>query len=139
MVVLDGAHSEIKMQSTAENLRKLRFGKLRLIFALAHNKDTKEVAEVIAQKADIIYATRFNNPFRKSTDPKSLAATCKKFVKRGAKIEIFYDPWQALKTALKTAEKNDLILATGSFFLAGDLRKHWYPEDWVLKRRMSKN
>jgi folylpolyglutamate synthase/dihydropteroate synthase len=59
----------------------------------------------------------------------------RKYIKKGAQIEIFLDSETALNVALERAQKDDLVLGTGSFFLAGELRKHWFPEEYVLKNR----
>ena len=47
------------------------------------------------------------------------------------------DPMNALEVAMKAAKPDDLVLATGSFYLCGELRKRWYPEEWILKNRKS--
>jgi hypothetical protein len=38
---------------------------------------------------------------------------------------------------LKKASAQDLIVITGSYFLAGELRKRWYPEEDIVRRRSS--
>ena len=48
-------------------------------------------------------------------------------------IHIYIDPWRALNEVLKKANKKDLILISGSFYLAGELRKKWVSEDRILK------
>ena len=37
--------------------------------------------------------------------------------------------------AKRRAGKGDIILITGSFFLAGELRALWFPEKTILKNR----
>ena len=136
-VILDGAHSPVKMRSTAEQASALAYRKLILVVAIADNKDTSETLEAIIPLADTIIFTRFENE-RKCADPKRLAGESAPFRKKSAGIAFRYDPLQALQKAMKEAGKDDLILVTGSFFLAGELRKKWYPEEWVLKHRRSK-
>jgi folylpolyglutamate synthase/dihydropteroate synthase len=59
------------------------------------------------------------------------------FAKKDAVITIVPDATQALQDALQGAGKDDLVLATGSFYLIGGLRKRWYSEEWVLQHRQS--
>ncbi len=46
---------------------------------------------------------------------------------------MFFDPYNALKAALKKADKDDAIVVAGSFYLAGELRKYWISEEKILK------
>ncbi|MFA6354151.1 MAG: Mur ligase family protein [Candidatus Paceibacterota bacterium] len=135
LVVLDGAHNESKMESTVENLEKLKYRKLFLVLAAAENKDIDSILKVIAPKADYALATRFEIKERKCRNPFTLAEQIKKYKK--IPVEVYLDPWQALSKAFKLAKPEDLILATGSFFLTGELRQKWYPEEWILERRES--
>lgn len=52
---------------------------------------------------------------------------------RNFNIKIINDPHQALNQILKKARQNDLILITGSFYLAGELRKKWISEEKILE------
>ena len=72
---------------------------------------------------------------RKAANLRDLYNQSKKIKK--INIKIFHDPYQALKTALSKANKQDLILIAGSFYLAGELRKHWISEEKIIKNRSS--
>lgn len=133
IIVLDGAHSVSKIKSTVENLKKLKFKKLILVLAITASKDIDGICKIIVPHADYVLATRFSMPFRKCANPKELVSACKKYKKQSAKMEMFMDPNQALARALKKAGQKDLVLATGSFFLTGELRKRCYPEKRILK------
>ena len=52
-------------------------------------------------------------------------------------LEAIEDHHAALDHVLALAKKDDCILATGSFFLSGNLRKRWVSEEWILKHRKS--
>ncbi len=135
LVVLDGAHNESKMESTRDNLEKLKYKKLFLILGVAENKDVDSILRTIAPKADYALATRFEVKERRCRNPFALAEQIKKYKK--ISVEVYLDPWQALDRAFKLAKPEDLILATGSFFLTGELRQKWYPEEKVLEKRES--
>ena len=47
------------------------------------------------------------------------------------------DSVDAFNTALNNTSKDDLLLITGSFYLAGDIRKTYCSEDKILKQRNS--
>lgn len=126
LVILDGAHCVAKIKNTVENLEKVKYKKLILVLAITASKDIQGMCKLIAPLADYVFATRYSMPFRKCTSPKELVKICKKG-------KMYMDPDQALNAALKKANVNDLILVTGSFFLAGELRKRWYPEERILK------
>ncbi len=136
-VVLDGAHNRSKIKTTIDNLKRLSFRKLYLIIGIADNKDHVSILEQIIPEADHIFFTRFQNKDRKCAHPKELLAKSKQYFKKGTESETYLDSGSALSKALKIAKPNDLILVAGSFFLAGELRKRWYSEDKVLKKRKS--
>lgn len=137
IVILDGAHNRSKIATTVDNLRKLRFKKLNLIIGIADDKDHISILEQIIPQADCVFFTRFQNKDRKCAHPKDLLVKSKQYLKKAVRSEVYLDPERALLQALKIAKPDDLILATGSFFLAGELRKRWYPEDFVLEKRKS--
>lgn len=135
LVVLDGAHNRIKIQSTIEHLRERQFKKLFLIIGIADNKDHLAMLEQIVPFADTVFFTRFQLGSRPCASPKKLFALSREYMKAGATSRILLDPMCALQIALKDAGPEDCILVTGSFFLAGDLRQHWVPEETILQNR----
>jgi dihydrofolate synthase/folylpolyglutamate synthase len=138
MVILDGAHNRAKMRTTVKNLSELEYEKLTLIFAIANTKkDNAAVLEQIIPKADRIVIAGTEEADRKSIHPSVLEPLVKKYKRQSAKIEIIENPKQAIEQALKDAGQKDCILVTGSFFLAGEVRKHWYPARYVLTNRKS--
>ncbi|MFC1663049.1 bifunctional folylpolyglutamate synthase/dihydrofolate synthase [Patescibacteria group bacterium] len=137
LVILDGAHNEIKMKSTVSNLQNTKYRKLLLVVALAANKKAKAILNSVVPLADEIIITHFEITQRKSFHPQKLNELVKGLKRKQTKSTIMLDPNQAMQRALKKASKKDLILATGSFFLTGALRKHWYTESYILKNRTS--
>lgn len=133
LVVLDGAHNRAKIKSTIENLGRLKYNRIHLIIGISDNKDHIAMLEQIIPLADAISFTRFQIKDRKCAHPKSLAEKSKQYIKQGANTQILLDPTRALTLALSEAKPDDLILVTGSFYLAGELRKHWVSEEKILK------
>ncbi len=137
LVILDGAHNRAKMRTTAENISKLKYKKMYLILGTKATKDSESIVESIIPLADHVYVTRFQLKGMQCTSPKELALLAKKYLKKGAKLEVLLDSKQALEKALASANPDDCVLATGSFYLVGELRKRWYSEEKVLTRRKS--
>ena len=134
LVIVDGAHNPAKIRAAVHNLKKLTYRKLHLIFALGATKDLESVTQEIFPKADFLYATRYLVD-KQTTSPTELLREAKKYKK--LRSAAFLDPHQALAQALSKAHQNDLVLITGSFYLAGELRKHWYSEEQIMTRRSS--
>lgn len=136
-VVLDGAHNRAKMRSTVHNLKKLRYKKLHLVIGINAKKDARAMLREIVPLASRVYATRFRLTGVECTDPKALQAQAREFFRSSAKSSVFLDSEHAFAEACTAAAPDDLVLVTGSFYLAGELRQRWYPEEWVLRRRKS--
>jgi dihydrofolate synthase/folylpolyglutamate synthase len=137
LIILDGAHNRSKIKATLGDLKKFPFRKLFLIIGIAENKDHVSILKEIAPRADVILITRYQNKDRKCAAPKKLAEKARAFLKNGARVRTYLDPNQALCEARQKARPNDMILITGSFFLAGEMRRHWRSEEKILKLRKS--
>jgi dihydrofolate synthase/folylpolyglutamate synthase len=137
LIILDGAHNRSKIKATLADLKQLRFRKLFLIIGIAENKDHVSILKYIIPEANRILITRFQNKERKCANPNELAKISKPFLKKGAMIRTYLDPDMAMRETRKIARAGDMILVTGSFFLAGEMRRHWYPEERVLGLRKS--
>jgi len=72
----------------------------------------------LAAKADRVYATASRHP--RSLEANELAQL---FVDAGADAQSVATPAQALEQAKAAAGPNDLVLATGSLFLAAEIRE----------------
>ena len=161
LVILDGAHNPDKLAYLASKILNPKFKilnkfkiqnpnsrKLHLICALGQHKKPKDCFKELLKQTDYLYVTRPLLAIRKFIDPVVIAKELKPLSlrllpslklrqsgKSGVKTQVFLDPQQALEAAIKKAKPNDLILATGSFFLCSDLRKNWYSEEAQLKQR----
>jgi dihydrofolate synthase / folylpolyglutamate synthase len=133
LVVVDAAHNLMKMKNTVNNLEDLTYKKLHLILSIAPRPDLREVLKVIAKQADTIWLTKCSP---NSMEPREISQLLNSIGYKGKK-EIELDPTAAVKSCLKQSKKSDLILATGSFYLAGYIRRLWYSEEQVLKKRSS--
>jgi len=140
LVILDGAHNRAKIRSTIATLKNYSYKKLFVILALAEtNRDHQAVLSELVPKADCVIATQMRGTNRRSVYAGKILAEMKRYSTKKNSLEMIEDPYEALSKTLKKAGKNDLVLVTGSFFLAGELRKKWYSEEWVLTHRKSFN
>ena len=131
LVILDGAHNSSKIKTTLKLIKNLTYKKLYLIIALTSDRNPAEVFGEIIKVADQIIVTRHLSLARRCYPPKLLANK----LKTTKPIRLFLDPQQALDYALSQTKKNDLVLVTGSFYLAGILRQHWRREEQILTER----
>lgn len=129
-IVLDGAHNPDKIRSVIANLKNLTYRNLYTIFASSANKDARTMLKLLEKQSKKIILTSFKNNARESFLAKDLA----KFLKKGNK-SIIENPDKALEKTIKNLSPKDALVITGSFFLAGELRKKWIPEIQILKKR----
>ncbi len=134
-VILDGAHNVDKIKSTVANLKKINYEKLILVLGLGEKKETEKIIQKIIPLANQIIGTTLN--FGQSLSEEKMRLSVKKYAKKETGFEFEKNSSQALEKAFESAGKNDLILVTGSFYLAGELRKKWISEKRILKRRRS--
>jgi len=134
LVILDGSHNPSKLKFLTTKLKDVKFKKLKIILAMAADKDLNGSLKQILPVADELVLTRFLLAGRKSADLGKMYQSAKK-IKPKLPIKIMMDPWQALNDGLKTSAENDCLLICGSFFLAGELRKKWFSEKIILKNR----
>jgi folylpolyglutamate synthase/dihydropteroate synthase len=138
LVILDGAHNRAKMQTTVKNLSEYAYKKLILVCAIANtNKDSEAVIKQVIPLADTIILGGTIGTDRKSMHPSQLEPLVRKYIRKGVKVRIVEKPADAMCAALKVASKKDCVLVTGSFFLAGEVRKEWYPEHYILAHQKS--
>lgn len=133
LVILDGSHNSDKLNNLIDFVKKQKYRRLHLVIGFSHNKNYLPPLKKLLAITDYLYLTRFTIPNRKTADLRKLYLNSRRV--SCIPINIYYDPHQAIDTALKSAHKNDLILVTGSFFLSGELRKKWVSEEKLLKIR----
>lgn len=124
IILVDSAHNPDKIKSSVETIKKIKNKKINIVVGFSGDKNiTGLVKQLSVLKPKSIACTRNTiNPFRKVADPKKIAKKFKKYNPE-SKVEIFFDPENALNWSYKNTQKNEIILITGSVFLAGELRQ----------------
>ena len=112
-VILDGAHNLDGVEALCKTVRHF-FGdkKIIAVTAMMQEKQWKESLLKIESIADTVIATKASNP--RSLEAAEIAA----FLHCRSEE----NPREAVKTALRQAEENSLVLICGSLYLAGDVR-----------------
>jgi len=117
-IVVDGAHNADSMQKLMQALRdSFTFHRLIVVLGAARDKDLVGIAEAL-KDVDTVVLTRMANP-RAATIEQMEAV----FAEYAPHVSIYRAAIssQAMDLALDLAETNDLICATGSLYLAGEV------------------
>ncbi len=119
LLVADGAHNVYSVESLLKSLPKyLDFQRLILVTGFSRDKNVDGMAQALAAKADNIFATASRHP--RAMTPPEVASLFTKARKTASQAPT---PADAIKMALDCAGERDLVLATGSLFLAAEVRE----------------
>lgn len=112
-VLVDCAHNPAAFLELKKEIEKLDFKRLILVIGILSDKDIKRMIEIIEPLADIIIITKPD--IKRASEPKEMA----KYIKKEHKL--IEDVKEAFDYAKKTAEKDDLVLVTGSIYVVGEV------------------
>ncbi|NLE75722.1 MAG: bifunctional folylpolyglutamate synthase/dihydrofolate synthase [Chloroflexi bacterium] len=129
-VVVDGAHNGDSSEKLMAALqRHFSYGHVILVFGASQDKDLLGMFENLLPRTSAVVFARAHHP--RAMDAAQLAAQAQAFLSRqpaGAHEPIIYestDVAAALSEALHLAGPGDLVCATGSLFLAAEVREAW--------------
>jgi dihydrofolate synthase/folylpolyglutamate synthase len=117
-IVVDGAHNADSMQKLMQALRdSFTFHRLIVVLGAARDKDLVGIAEAL-KDVDTVVLTRMANPRAATIEQMETV-----FAEYAPHVSIYSAAIssQAMDLALDLAETNDLICATGSLYLAGEV------------------
>jgi len=119
--LIDGAHNPTSMEALIKTIgQHVIYDSMVVIFGCAADKDVDGMMDQIALGADKVIFTK--NGSIRSADPEELAL---RFEERtGRMAQWASDVGEAIRTAASVATRGDLICITGSFYLAGEAKKH---------------
>ena len=119
LVVADGAHNDYSVDKLLESLpHYFDYDRLLVIAGFSRDKNVDAMVDSLAPAADLAIATQARHP--RALGVEELSEMLKK---RGAATSIALAPREALDLARGEASPRDLILATGSLFLAAEVRE----------------
>ena len=118
-VVADGAHNVYSMEALMDSLpRYMPHRRLLLAVGFSRDKSVVEMAQCLSKGNPVVFATRSRHP--RSMAP---AAVARLFEDQGVKAVLTRDTAEALRQAREAAGPDDLVLATGSLFVAAEARE----------------
>jgi dihydrofolate synthase / folylpolyglutamate synthase len=122
-IIIDGAHNAHSIQALIRSLgAHISYDSLVMIFGCGQDKDVKGMLKQVSLGADKIIFTRArHNP--RAVEPADLQT---QFNEVSGKMVQTADKFKdALKLAASAVSREDLIIITGSFYLAGEARKYF--------------
>ena len=118
-LVVDGAHNEYSMHSLLESLATyIKFRRLFLVVGFSRDKRFAKMVNRLAIMNPVVFASRSRHP--RSTPPAQIISL---FNEHGVQATETASLAEALTQARNLAGAGDLILATGSLFVAAEVRE----------------
>ena len=119
LVVADGAHNDYSVDKLLESLpHYFDYDRLLVIAGFSRDKNVEAMVDSLAPAADLAIAAQARHP--RALSAEELSEMLKE---RGAETVIAPTPREALELARAEAAPRDLVLATGSLFLAAEVRE----------------
>jgi dihydrofolate synthase / folylpolyglutamate synthase len=135
-VILDGSHNLDKLRALVTAVRMLNYQRIHVLFGIGKRKAAAQCLRPLLPLADRWTVTQTDVAYPPPMPAKVIARILRALHPRSA-VSVQPKAHRALAQALQQRKPNELILATGSFYLAGELRKHWIAERTILKARTS--
>lgn len=121
-ILIDGAHTPDSLHALVRTIgATLRYDSMVVVFGCAEDKDVEGMLTKVSLGADKIIFTRADG------NPRALAARelLRRFGDISPKMAQAAESLpEALRLASRAAGRDDLICVTGSFYLAGEAKKH---------------
>jgi dihydrofolate synthase/folylpolyglutamate synthase len=120
--ILDAAHTVESVQALLEALdAHFPARPVRFVFGCSHDKNWRAMLKLLAPRAATLFTTQSKSP--RATDSAELAAVARELGMASARS--IASPVEAVREALSAAQRTDVVCVTGSFFVAGEVRKAW--------------
>lgn len=119
-LIVDAAHNVDSIHMLLDWLQRLPVRKRSILFAVSKDKLLREMLDLLVGQCDSIVFTRYSSSSR-GADPQQLLTIWKE--QGGLGGEVIEPATEAWSSLVKCAKHNDLICATGSVFLVGEIRE----------------
>ncbi|MDX9910576.1 MAG: folylpolyglutamate synthase/dihydrofolate synthase family protein [Phycisphaerales bacterium] len=121
-VFIDGAHNPESIRALVRSLgAHVRYDSLVVIFGCARDKDIDGMLRELALGADKVIFTRSSSSPR-AADPRELQ---RRFIEQSQKMtQVAGSLPEAVDLAARAVARDDVLLVAGSFYLAGEAKKH---------------
>lgn len=122
-VFLDGTHNTAGARELAAFWQEHFPGRrLLLVYGAVRDKAVDEITGLLFPLAWKLFLTQ---PRQSRAISAELLGRMTQHLAPPGGVGIFAEPEAALEAAIAAAAPEDVVLATGSLYLAGDLRRHW--------------
>jgi dihydrofolate synthase/folylpolyglutamate synthase len=118
LVILDGAHNEEGVRALRRYFEDFPLSPLILVFAIMRDKEIAKIADILFPLAKEIILTRF--PYFRAALPEEIKKQAQSFQDR---IVLEPDINKAIDKAIRSAGSRGCVLAAGSLYLVGELKK----------------
>ncbi len=134
LVVVDSAHNPDSVAKLAAALGEwFPHERMALVFGASEDKDTQTMLKTLLPLSDYVITTRARHP--RATDPHQLAQQAASLLKAGQLLTVSKTVAGAVEQSLAWAMPRDLVCATGSIFVVGEVRETLAdalpPDDWA--------
>ncbi len=134
LVVVDSAHNPDSVAKLAAALGEwFPHERMALVFGASADKDTQTMLETLLPLSDYVITTQARHP--RATDPHQLAQAAASLLKAGQLLTVSSSVAGAVEQSLAWAGPSDLVCATGSIFVVGEVREALAdalpPDDWA--------
>jgi folylpolyglutamate synthase/dihydropteroate synthase len=110
-------------------------GQRRLaVVGILESKDHRPMLALLAAQVDELVITMPHVLAKPGASTASLAATVRALGFSGP-IHVEPDPRMALEIACERASTGDSVLVTGSLFVVGETRGHWYDPQQIVEQQ----
>ena len=131
LLIMDGAHNVDSVQRLTNALREyLEFDDLIVIAGFSLDKDIPGMMCELTSQAKEVIVTQADHP--RAGDPDTIV---ERTDTTETPLTILREPSAALRHALESANKKDLVCVTGSLHLVGDVRGAWLETQGVAFER----
>jgi len=139
LTMLDGAHNGQKVAALADDLPCLLpvggDGQRIVVLGALEAKHVDGMVESLLPHTDVLVATSPRVLAKESKTAEALMTAAHKAGFDGT-VHVEPDPIVALKLAhgIARAGSDDAVLVTGSLYLVGNIRQHWYRADDIIEQ-----
>ena len=123
IIILDGAHNQAGAEKLSVELERIEYDNLILVLSILGDKDYQSILAELAPKADSLVLTKNNNQRAANVEIlKEEVLDCDLDLKIEENLEL------AVEDAVKSADKEDLILIGGSLYTVAQIRAKFVKE-----------
>ncbi len=134
-VILDGAHNPEKVGALVDALDLMpKPGRRIMVLGSLGGHDFLKVASIAAPIADEVIITAPSAVERSSAPVDEIVQIVEEL---GKPYSVVLSPIEAIHAALDRATPDDQIVVTGSLYLVGAVREHWYPSREIILQQTS--